>query len=70
MTTPKPLEDPFVAQIVREFKANPWCAMPLESSDGQLVGGLIIVRGEHEFGVLKAFLRSHCGEKSTELQNL
>lgn len=54
-------EEQFTDSIVQALRKNPITPMALESKDGAIVGGLIIVRGEHEFGVLKAFLQARCG---------
>ena len=53
--------DTLTAMIDRCFREESWmvCA-PVEANDGILIGGLIVVRGEREYELLKAFLRSHC----------
>jgi hypothetical protein len=48
----------------RCFATGPMCASPIEASDGILIGGVIVVRGEHEFGIVKAFLQAHCNREA------
>lgn len=59
--------DALTALVQRCFATGPMCAAPVEGSDGILVGGVIVVRGEHEFNVVRAFLQAHCQAPAASL---
>jgi hypothetical protein len=37
---------------------------------GQMTGGILVIKGEHEYGVVRAFLQNHCGTAEPALPQL